>query len=910
MFKMQSFTTKIFFLITPVVVISFLALTLIVSNISIERTKNDAYNLAEEMADKFKYEIMAELQDARVSTETLAAVLESLKNNNITDRNMINNIIKDVLADKEYIFAFSIVYEPDVMDETGRFASCWNKFAGNISVEPLLDVDTEDWYLIPKTMQQEYITDPYPLLIQGQEIMLVSFIFPLIHQGKFIGIIAADITLDKLHEIVSVENIWGYGEHASIISNSGLVVSHPGNGHNGKDISELWEHDVTEAKNAIKKGELYIHNCSDYHSVLTPIHFSDASGPWSVSVRFPMAEVLKTAENIRNYAITLSIISIYIIASILYLIAKTITRPILMLADTAKEIGDGNFDTEIPVIPGHDEISTLSTAFKVMTENLIVAKKQADDSNRAKSDFLSNMSHEMRTPLNAIIGMTSIGKTASSIEKKDYAFGKIEDASTHLLGVINDVLDMSKIEANKMELSQIDFDFEKMVRRVVNVINFKVDEKNQSLHVSIDKNIPRGLVGDDQRLSQVLTNLLSNAVKFTPADGTIRLISRSIGEKNGICTIQFEVADSGIGISPEQQEKLFHSFQQADSGISRKFGGTGLGLIISKQIIEMMGGEIHIESELGKGTTFIFTVQVSRSKTERNNLLNPGVKLENNRVMMVDDDPETLDYFREITGGMGIACDTAPCGEEAVLILEKKSHDIYFVDWKMPGMNGFELTKIIKAQCPTNTVVTMVSPNEWNVIADEARDAGVDHFLPKPIFPSELVDCINTCLGSGAEQSAEQSDEDESEVPEQFPGRRVLLAEDMEINREIVIALLEPMGLEIDSAENGKEALQLYRENPDRYDMIFMDMQMPEMDGLEATRRIRSLEAEKRSVSRTDKSVRKLPIIAMTANVFREDIEKCLKAGMDEHIGKPVDMVAVLEKLRKYLPADGKQTVF
>jgi signal transduction histidine kinase/CheY-like chemotaxis protein len=630
-----------------------------------------------------------------------------------------------------------------------------------------------------------------------------------------------------------------------------------------------------------------------------------------------MDEVLKNAANIRNYVIAVSAIAVCVIALFLYLIVRGVTKPILTLANTAKTFGDGNFDAEVPLSHGNDEIGVLSRAFKLMTEKindlitklqnyakdleekngrlnelnemLVVAKDQAEDSSRAKSDFLSHMSHEMRTPMNAIIGMTSIGKSAGDVERKDYALGKIENASTHLLGVINDILDMSKIEANKLELSPVDFDFEKMLQKVVNVIFFRVEEKNQTLHVSIDKDIPRRLVGDDQRLTQVITNLLSNAVKFTPEGGSIRLDARFVKEEDGLCTLQIEVEDTGVGISAEQQARLFTSFQQADSSTSRTFGGTGLGLAISKRIVELMDGRIWIESALGEGSAFFFTIQARRGSAVRHSQLAPGVNWKNIRVLAVDDDTEILEYYKDIAQRFGITCDIAASGQEAIEMLERgEFYDIYFIDWKMPGMNGIELTKKIKERRAGNSVVTMISSTEWSVIAEDAKAAGVDRFLAKPLFPSTIADCINECLGI----------EDESEepanagVPDVFTGRRVLLAEDVEINREIVLALLEPTELEIDCAENGAEALRLFSENPERYNMIFMDIQMPEMDGLEATRRIRALDVPR---------AKTVPIIAMTANVFREDIEKCRNAGMNDHVGKPLDLDVVLEKLRTYL---------
>jgi CheY-like chemotaxis protein/two-component sensor histidine kinase len=502
--------------------------------------------------------------------------------------------------------------------------------------------------------------------------------------------------------------------------------------------------------------------------------------------------------------------------------------------------------------------------------------------------------------MNAIIGMTSIGKTAADIERKDYCLKKIEDASNHLLGVINDILDMSKIEANKFELSPVEFSFEKMLQRVVNVVNFRVDEKKQRFSVHIDKSIPHTFVGDDQRLAQVITNLLGNAVKFTPEEGSISLNARLVKKENGIYTIQIEVSDTGIGISKEHQSRLFTSFQQAETSTTRKFGGTGLGLAISKRVVEMMGGKIWIESEPGKGSTFAFTIQAEKGKAESRNLLSSEVSLKNIRILAVDDDPDIRSYFAEITQRFNVYCDTAAGGNEAIhLINQKGAYDICFIDWKMPGMNGIELSKKIKEQNPKKTVVIMISATEWSVIEHEAKSAGVDKFLPKPLFPSFIADTINEYLGVTAQSDREA----QPDIEGIFDGYRILLAEDVEINREIVLSLLEPTRLKVDCAENGIQAVQMFKDGAKnkKYNMIFMDVQMPKMDGYEATRQIRAFEAEPENKS--PEIPNGIPIIAMTANVFREDVEKCFEAGMNGHVGKPLDLEEVMTKLKELLPA-------
>ena len=409
----------------------------------------------------------------------------------------------------------------------------------------------------------------------------------------------------------------------------------------------------------------------------------------------------------------------------------------------------------VPMKDEERQISDVMLMFHDVTD-LMKSREEALAASTAKSAFLSNMSHEIRTPMNAIIGMTAIGKNDKSPERKDYAFGKIESASTHLLGVINDILDISKIESGKMELSNVNFSFAKMLDRVVSVVSLKMQENKQSFAAEIDPGIPELLFGDDQRLSQVITNILSNAVKFTPEGGSIVFSAVPLKLSNGRCTIQMYVKDSGIGMTSEEQSKLFNIFQQADAGTTRKYGGSGLGLAISKRILEMMGGDISVESEKGKGSCFFMTA--------------------------------TLDI--------------AEYGEEI-------------------------------------------------------QEAG-----------------------------------NENGIHNDFSGKTVLLADDVDINLEIVITLLEGTNVTIDTAGDGRQAVDAFAANPERYDLILMDVQMPGIDGLQATKMIRELDIPQAA---------SIPIIAMTANVFKEDIAKCIEHGMNGHLGKPIMMKDVLQTMSKYM---------
>jgi len=521
------------------------------------------------------------------------------------------------------------------------------------------------------------------------------------------------------------------------------------------------------------------------------------------------------------------------------------------------------------------------------------AEAELESASRAKGDFLSRMSHEIRTPLNAIIGMNNIAMSSDNLAKIHQCHDKIEDASRHLLGVINDILDMSKIEADKFELSYSEFDFEKTLMSIINVTNFRAEEKGQELVVNLGRDVPSIILSDELRLSQVITNLLSNAVKFTPENGLILLNIEKISESGGDVTLQIDVIDNGIGISKEQQARLFTSFEQADGSISRKFGGTGLGLAISKRIVELMGGIIWIESELDHGSKFAFSIKVKKCADKSHTKISPKIDKTNIHILAVDDSEETLNCFSYVMEAHALPCNTATSGIAALEMIrqcKELPYNIFFIDRKMPEMDGIELTCKIKEITGDNSVIFMTSISDWNAIEREALAAGVHSFIPKPLFPSSIVDAINGCLGVESVKS-ELRAQTSYTIPD-LSSHYILLAEDIEINQEIMNAVLEETGISIDFADNGQEAVSMFRKSPGKYSLILMDIQMPEMDGYEATRIIRSLDLPR---------AKDIPIIAMTANVFKEDIDNCLLAGMNDHVGKPVDSGDLFKKLRSFL---------
>jgi len=558
-------------------------------------------------------------------------------------------------------------------------------------------------------------------------------------------------------------------------------------------------------------------------------------------------------------------------------------------------LGDMHFSIifkEIALQGDSSENSILAIAVDIT--DLIAEKENAQQATRAKSDFLSKMSHEIRTPMNAIIGMTRIAKTTDDVTRLRYCLSTIGASSNHLLGVINDVLDMSKIEAGKFELENVPMNIEKMLMKICNIIISNIEKKDQKLNVVIGSDINLNYIADDLRLSQVITNLLSNASKFTPEGGKITLNVEKTGTSDNICTLQFSVSDTGIGLTDEQISRLFNAFEQADGSVTRRFGGTGLGLAISKSIVEKMNGRIWVESEAGAGSTFHFTADLSRAPRQ-DTVLFDGVRPADLKLLIAEGDGDARNSFLQIIDSFGMRADTAADARETAVRLEDaknagRPYDIVFFDHDMPDIDAEEFKRVMNEVIDKNTVIIITTYLNWHNVEKIVTDQHITHCITKPVFPSSVLDTVNEIVGGTLKSLDIKTSETSAEAAD-LSGVTILLAEDVEINREIFTALLENTRVTTDIAENGLAAVEMFRESPDKYDLIVMDVQMPEMDGYQATRRIRAMGFPRAET---------IPIIAMTANAFKEDIERCLESGMNDHLAKPIDEKNVIEKIKFY----------
>ena len=524
-------------------------------------------------------------------------------------------------------------------------------------------------------------------------------------------------------------------------------------------------------------------------------------------------------------------------------------------------------------------------------ESLSIALEEANQANKAKTAFLSNMSHEIRTPMNAIIGLDRIALNDPGIsESTREHLEKIGLSAQHLLSIINDILDMSRIESGRMTVKNEEFSFAKLLAQVNTIISGQCRDKGIDYECHVKGAVDDYYIGDEMKLRQVMINILGNAVKFTPEGGSVTFVVETIARFNGKSTLRFAISDTGIGMNQDFLPRLFDAFSQEDSSRTNRYGSTGLGMAITKSIIELMNGTISVESEKHKGTTFTVTVTLidcdHKSIDEDENDMLPHELC----VLVIDDDPIACEHAQLVLGQVGVNCEKALSGAEGLQMAKvrharRDPYDLILVDWRMPDMDGVETTRQIRAAVGSETPVIILTSYNWDDIADEAKSAGVDTFVAKPLFAEKVLDEFRAAFRKkNAKLVRETAD---------LKGRRILLAEDVSVNAEIMIMVLSMREMEVDHAENGRIAVEKFEEHKEGYyDAVLMDMRMPEMDGLEATRRIRAMD-------RSD--AKSIPIIALTANAFDEDVQHSMQAGLNAHLSKPVEPDVLFETLEGLL---------
>jgi signal transduction histidine kinase/CheY-like chemotaxis protein len=531
-------------------------------------------------------------------------------------------------------------------------------------------------------------------------------------------------------------------------------------------------------------------------------------------------------------------------------------------------------------------------------ETLKDALETAEQANRAKTAFLSNMSHEIRTPMNAIIGLDNIALNDPETPEKTRSYlEKIGNSAEHLLTLINDILDMSRIESGRMTIKNEEFSFPELLETLNTMFSGQCADKGLDYQCHILGEVDNYYVGDSMKLRQVLINILSNAVKFTPEGGKVEFTVQRTAQFENQSTLRFTVQDNGIGMNKEFLPKLFEVFAQEDSSTTSKYGSSGLGMAITKNIVEMMNGNIQVESEKGKGSTFNVTVTLING-TEHEEGEERALRPDEMTVLIVDDDPVACEHAKLVLEKAGIPSEIAGSGPEAIekVTLRHARRDPYnliLVDWKMPEMDGVETTRKMREIIGHESAIIILTAYRWDDVLEEALASGVDSFLPKPLFASSVMEEFRSATrrkGVSSDKTKKKAD---------LTGRHILLAEDVEINAEIMMMVLHSRQMEAELAANGRIAVEMFASRGEGYyDAILMDMRMPEMDGLEATRRIRAMDR---------KDAKEIPIIALTANAFDEDVQRSLQAGLNAHLSKPVQPEALFETLESLIPADEEE---
>ena len=643
--------------------------------------------------------------------------------------------------------------------------------------------------------------------------------------------------------------------------------------------------DFTERKNGVVS---FVYEGEEETLCYIPITGTDWMLTYLIRENVIRDKILGVNKKLIRDSAILSILNALVLLGIfVYIMRQNKEKTRLLLAKETSEAELRGKQTEL------GERIILQEKLIQQSYTLSEALTAAEEANKAKTIFLSNMSHEIRTPMNAIIGLDNIALNdpEATPKIKDY-LTKIRDSAHHLLDLINDILDMSRIESGRMTLKNEEFSFSDLIKNINTLFSGQCQEKGLDYQCHINGQIDDYYIGDNMKLRQVLINILGNAVKFTTSGGTVDMEVERIACLDDKSTLRFVIKDTGIGMSKDFLPHIFDAFAQEDSSTTNKYGSSGLGLAITKNIVEMMNGNIQVESEKGKGTTFTVTVTLMNSKLSKTEDEDIKINPQEMSVLIVDDDEIAGQHAKLVLEKIGIASDFVNSGKEAIEMVKLRQarrlpYNLILVDWKMPEMDGVETARRIRAIVGNESAIIILTAYRWDDILDEALAAGIDSFIAKPLFASAFMEELQNALKkkrSMSKNNVQKAD---------LKGRRILLAEDVEINAEIMVMVLETREMEVDLAKNGKIAVEMFESHPEGYyDAILMDMRMPEMDGLTATRTIRAMD-------RADS--KEIPIIALTANAFDEDVQRSMQAGLNAHLSKPVEPDSLYETLESLI---------